>query len=76
MHKKNYYRIFAKQIRDLRYQAGLTQSEFADKLGVKQGSISKIEAGHNLPASSLLIEIRRIFKLDINKVFDLINNYK
>lgn len=65
--------LFAKSTRDLRYELGLTQSNFADRLGVKQGTISKIEAGHVIPGARLLIDMRRVFGIDVNAIFDTVN---
>ena len=64
---------FAKQIRDLRYQLELNQIDFAQELEVKQGTISKIEAGHVLPSTRLLFALRRVFETDINELFDTVS---
>lgn len=65
-------KIFAKQIRDIRHELELNQVDFADELNVKQGTISKIEAGHVLPSTRLLLMMRKAFEIDINEVFDTV----
>lgn len=65
-------KIFAKKIRDIRHELELNQVDFADELNVKQGTISKIEAGHVLPSTRLLLMMRKSFEIDINEVFDTV----
>ena len=74
MKNQNPHKHFSKRIRDLRYKLNITQVEFATRLGVKQGTISKIEAGHILPGARLLMDMRRAFRLNINELFDEIHH--
>lgn len=63
-------RSMAKKMRDFRYQLGMTQEELAETLSVKQGTISKVEAGRIFPSSRYLMRMREIFAYDINEFFD------
>lgn len=53
------------RIKSLRKALGLTQQEFADKLGVKRGGIANYEIGRNEPADSVISLICREF--DVNE---------
>ncbi len=54
----------------LRKSAGLSQEEFADRLGVSRQAISKWERGEAYPDTENLIAISRLFSV---KIDDLIN---
>ena len=45
IHKKNPREVVSKLVRRLRMQSGLNQRDFADKIGVSQSEISRIESG-------------------------------
>ena len=42
------------RIKELRKRLGFTQQEFADKLGIKRGSIGNYELGRNIPVDSVI----------------------
>ncbi len=42
------------RIKTLRNALGLTQQEFADKLGIKRATIGNYEAGRNIPVDSVI----------------------
>lgn len=58
------------KIRRIRAQRNLSQRKLAKELGVTQGYISKVEAGANSPTVDLLFKLRRIYRLNVNKLFD------
>lgn len=43
----------AKIIKEVRHERGWTQSELANKLGISQSALSKLEAGKLVPSSLL-----------------------
>ena len=45
------------KIRSLRGEKGLSQTELAEKLGVKRQYINNVETGHQLPSERLLLSI-------------------
>jgi len=51
----------------LRTQRGWTQSQLADKLGVSQSAVSKIEAGKR-PDAFLYGQLARVFDMDVQQL--------
>ena len=60
-----------KKIRQLRYKAGLTQEQLADKLGIGAQSISKWENAASMPDITTLPLLAEIFGISIDDLFDL-----
>lgn len=60
-------------IREKRKEAGLTQEEMADYLGVSAPAVSKWEKGSTSPDITLLPALARLLKIDINTLlcFDI-----
>lgn len=56
-----YTYMFAKILKTLRKENGTTQCELADKLGVKQSTVSSWEIGRSRPTFEQVIEISNIF---------------
>lgn len=52
-----------KRIKELRKTLGLTQQEFADKIGVKRNSMANYETGRNTPIDAIVVSICRIFNV-------------
>lgn len=50
----------------LRGESGLSQQEFADKLNVSRQTVSRWEAGKNVPSSNQISNICNVFGLDAN----------
>lgn len=48
-------------LKELRANSGLTQSEFAEKVGVTLGAVQKWEAGHSAPHKRTMIAIMDAF---------------
>lgn len=53
--------MFAKTLKTLRKENDTTQCELADKLGVKQSTVSSWEIGRSRPTFEQLVEISNIF---------------
>lgn len=51
------------RIKKLRKALGLTQQEFADKLGIKRNTIAKYETGRGEPTNAVIALIRREFNV-------------
>jgi Predicted transcriptional regulator len=59
---------FATTLRQLREQAGLTQAELAEKLGVRQSAVSMYESGAREPNLTTIKEIADFFEVDMNRM--------
>jgi putative transcriptional regulator len=57
------------RLRVLREQAGLSQAECADALGVSRQTVISIEKGHFDPRLSLAFRIGRLFSVPVDEVF-------
>lgn len=59
--------FIAKKIREYRKYAGLTQSELAEKIGVGEKQICKIETGANIPSLVTFFKIIEVLNIDISE---------
>ena len=60
-----------KKIRQLRFKAGLTQEQLAEKLGIVPQSVSKWENAVAMPDITMLPLLAEIFGVSIDDLFDL-----
>lgn len=60
-----------KKIRQLRFKAGLTQEQLAEKLGIGAQSVSKWETAAAMPDITALPLLAEIFGVSIDDIFDL-----
>jgi len=61
-------RIIAKNISELRREAGLTQLELAQKLNYSDKAVSKWESGASVPDVGVLLEIARLFGVTVDYI--------
>ncbi|MGZ5214001.1 MAG: helix-turn-helix transcriptional regulator [Actinomycetota bacterium] len=59
------------RVRELRSEAGMTQSDLADALGVSRQTINSIEGGRYLPSLPLAFRIARLFDMDLERIFEV-----
>lgn len=59
-----------KFLASLRKENNLTQEDIAEKLNVNVKSVSRWENGRNLPDSSIMKEICKIYNVSINELFN------
>lgn len=52
------------RIRELRKALGLNQTEFGEKIGIKQGSIAGYESGARTPIDSVILSMCREFNVN------------
>ena len=57
-------------IRDLRAEAGLSQKSLAEKLGVRQNTISLLETGRQKPDLDMAIKLGQILKTPFRNLFE------
>ena len=55
------------RLKQLRKTLGITQQEFADKIGIKRNSYANYETGRNTPIDAIILSICREF--DVNEVW-------
>lgn len=53
-----------RRIKELRNSLGLTQQQFADRLGLKRQTIAAYEVGNTEPSNSTLLSICREYKVN------------
>ena len=64
------------KIKQLRFKAGLTQEQLAERLNLSAQSVSKWENALSMPDISLLPEIAEVFGVSIDELFDLTREQK
>lgn len=67
-------------ISERRKEAGFTQRELAERLGVTDKAVSKWETGKSMPDNSIILELCSELKIDVNELLSgekiLKENYK
>ena len=69
METKN--QIIANRIKEIRVEAGLSQSAFGEKLFVSQDTVSLWETGKALPGAEQIIAICKIFSVSSDYLLGL-----
>ena len=64
---------FSERLKDLRKQAGLTQVEVAEKLGISQPAYASWECGSKKPTQENLVKIAQILNVSVDY---LVSNLK
>jgi len=57
-------------IRERRMEKHLTQKQFAELLGTRQGVVSRWENGHDYPSLPYLIKIEKILDCTLQDLFE------
>ena len=57
------------QIRALRQERGLTQAQFASRIGAQQNTVSQWESGKRNPPSSILPQLAEVLGCTIDELF-------
>jgi len=63
-------------LKEIRKKNNLTQSQFANLLGVTPQAVSKWENGKNIPDIVILKEIKKLYNIDIDSILDGENKKK
>lgn len=67
-------------IAERRRAVSLTQAQLAEKLGITDRAVSKWENGRSLPDSSIMLELCKILKINVNELLSgeviAVDNYK
>lgn len=62
--------VFNKVMKEKRKELGLTQEQVAEYMGVSTPAVSKWETGQTFPDITLLPILARLFKIDLNTLFN------
>ncbi len=65
------YERIAKNIKEIRQDAHLTQKEFGEKLAVSQDTVSLWEKGKSVPTTDLVIMIAKTFSVSADFLLGL-----
>ena len=60
--------MIGRKIRSLREQAGLTQEDVAEAMGVSRQAVSKWEANLSRPSAENLIRLARLFRVELTEI--------
>jgi ribosome-binding protein aMBF1 (putative translation factor) len=66
---------FGGNVRKRREQLGLTQTELADRIGVNQAEISRIERGRRNPTISAVFELNAALGVNLFEYFGELNSH-
>ena len=61
----------ANKVQNFRSDAGLTQEEFAGKIGVSRQTVIAIEGGNYAPSVLLALKIAKFFKKPLEELFQI-----
>ncbi len=67
-------KLLGKRIKEIRTRQGLTQENLAEKIGVGQRNLSKIECGSNFVTSETLARILSALNVEAKELFDFNHN--
>jgi len=59
-----------RRIKELRKRANFSQEQLAEKLGIAQNTLSKIETGENFLTAETLEHLTNVLKVTPNELFD------
>ena len=59
----NYQKIITSNIKELRYKNGLTQEQFAEKIGITVNGVSNIERNRYQPTAKMIDKICKAFNI-------------
>lgn len=63
-------KFLGKRIREYRLKHNLTQFQLAEKLGIDDKHLSRIELGKNMPQASTISGLAEVFKIEIKDLFE------
>lgn len=61
--------LLGKRIKEIREKSGLTQQELAERVGIDQRNLSKIECGVTFPSKNLC-EIANALEIEMSELFN------
>lgn len=61
-------KLFGKKLRELRENRKMTQEELSNLLNIEWQHVSRLENGKNLPSCNILINIVKVFDIDLREL--------
>ncbi len=62
--------LLGKRVREYRQKYGMTQFELAEKLGIDDKHLSRIELGKNMPQASTISKLAEVFNIEPKALFE------
>ena len=62
--------LLGKRIREYRLKHGLTQFQLAEKLGIDDKHLSRIELGKNMPQDTVIANLAEVFGIEPKNLFE------
>ena len=62
--------LLGKRIREYRLKYGLTQFQLAEKLGIDDKHLSRIELGKNMPQANVIAKLAEVFDVEPKSLFE------
>lgn len=62
---------FGEKLKALRQEAGLTQKQLADKLGVTKSTVSYYEAAFRFPSTDVIVNLAEVFHITTDYLLGL-----
>ncbi len=62
--------MFKNNLKRLRKEAGLTQTQLAEKLGISFKTLSHWEGGYTEPSIAMLIKLKEIFAITYEELLE------
>jgi len=66
-------KLFGARVYELRIRANLTQAQFAERAGVSNDTISRIERGVRSPSSDVLERLAKALDVEVRELFNFSN---
>ena len=61
--------LLGKRVREYRQKYGMTQFELAEKLGIDDKHLSRIELGKNMPQAAIIAKLSEVFNVEPKILF-------
>lgn len=62
--------LLGKRIREYRQKYGMTQFQLAEKLGIDDKHLSRIELGKNMPQAVIISRLAEVFNIEPKNLFE------
>ncbi len=62
--------LLGKRVREYRQKLGLTQFQLAEKLGIDDKHLSRIELGRNMPQPAVIAKLAEVFNIEPKYLFE------